>query len=147
MTRQFNIRVYGILKNAKNEVLVSDEFRMGMKMTKFPGGGIEHGEGLLDCLKREWKEELNAEIEIERHFYTTDYFVKSAFNNAQLISVYYVVQLKSAINFSISQKAFDFTALIDGAQSFRWISLNELSEEDFTFPIDKKVASMLLIKA
>jgi 8-oxo-dGTP diphosphatase len=143
MTKQFNIRVYGLLMNDKNQVLVSDEYRMGIKMTKFPGGGIENGEGLLDCLKREWKEELNAEIEIEQHLYTTDYYVKSAFNNAQLISVYYVVQLKSAINFSISEKAFDFAALIDGAQSFRWISLNELSEEDFTFPIDKKVALLL----
>ena len=31
----FNIRVYAIILNDKLEVLVSDEFQKGMKMTKF----------------------------------------------------------------------------------------------------------------
>ena len=144
MTKQYNIRVYGILINAQNEVLVTDEHRMGMNMTKFPGGGLEIGEGLIDCLRREWKEELDVEIEIEKHFYTTDYFVKSAFNEAQLISIYYLVKLKSEINFPIATKVFDFMVVKDGAQCFRWLEIENLSEVDFTFPIDKKVAQLLI---
>ncbi|MBL0049519.1 MAG: NUDIX hydrolase [Bacteroidetes bacterium] len=139
----YNIRVYGLLVNEQQEVLVSDEFRMGMNMTKFPGGGLEAGEGLIDCLKREWQEELNATIEIEKHFYTTDYYVKSAFNSAQLISVYYLIKTSNALTVKISKRAFDFDEIKDGAQQFRWIKIKSLKETDFTFPIDKRVAEML----
>ena len=53
--KSFNIRVYGILLNDRNEVLVSDECRNGYSFTKFPGGGLEFGEGLVDGLKREFE--------------------------------------------------------------------------------------------
>ena len=32
----------------------------------------------------------------------------------------------------------------DGAQNFRWLSLSNLTENDVTLPIDKKVVGMLL---
>lgn len=74
MIEKFNIRVYGLLLNDNSELLVADEFEFGMKFTKFPGGGLELGEGLIDGLKREWMEELGQEIEVVEHFYTTDFF-------------------------------------------------------------------------
>ena len=139
----FNIRVYGLLINEKNEVLVTDEYRFGKEMTKFPGGGMQFGEGTIECLLREFKEELNCEIEVLKHFYTTDFFQQSAFNKEhQLISVYYFVKNVSPISSRISTLKYDFQKT-EGAQSFRRISLSELSEDDFTFPIDKKVAGML----
>jgi mutator protein MutT len=142
--KKYNIRVYGILRNDKNEILITDEHRMGINMTKFPGGGLELGEGIIDCLKREWREELKVEIEIEKHFYTTDFFIKSAFNNAQLISIYYLVKLKTNTKKILtSTKEFDFAEIIDGAQTFRWLAIENISENDFTFPIDKKVATLL----
>lgn len=143
LKKMYNIRVYGLLINDQQEVLVSDEYRMDMNMTKFPGGGLEAGEGLIDCLKREWLEELNATIEVEKHFYTTDYYVKSAFNSAQLISVYYLIKTRNALAVKISKRAFDFDEIKDGAQQFRWIKIKSLKETDFTFPIDKRVAEML----
>ena len=87
----FNVRVYGLLINAGGEILISDEQEYGMRFTKFPGGGLEAGEGLIDGLKREFVEECDAEVEVLSHFYTTDFYVKSAFNNSQVISVYYTV--------------------------------------------------------
>jgi 8-oxo-dGTP diphosphatase len=139
----FNIRVYALLVNEKNEVLVTDEFRFGKEMTKFPGGGLHWGEGTIDCLKRECMEELGCEIEVIRHFYTTDFFQKAAFyENQQLISVYYVVKNTTPLSIPISKRKFDFEK-IENAQSFRWMSIPELNEEEFTFPIDKKVAMML----
>src|SRR5690554_7703301 len=88
----FNIRVYGILINEDNEVLLSDERRLGQKFTKFPGGGLELGEGIKDCLIREFKEELEIAIDVGTLFYLTDFYQKSAFGkNDQIISVYYFV--------------------------------------------------------
>src|SRR5215203_25897 len=63
----FNIRVYGILINEKKQVLVSDEFIRGSYYTKFPGGGLEFGEGTRDCLQREFMEEMNLKVEVGEH--------------------------------------------------------------------------------
>jgi 8-oxo-dGTP diphosphatase len=140
----FNVRVYGLLINDQDEILVSDEQEYGMRFTKFPGGGLEYGEGLPDGLKREFMEECNAEIEVLSHFYTTDFFVKSAFNDSQIVSVYYKVINLNVLNLSFKTKVFDFDGEGDLLQSFRWIKLNELSADDFTFPIDKHVAQLLI---
>src|SRR3982750_4232419 len=88
----FNIRVYGILVNDKNQVLVSDEYIRGNYYTKFPGGGLEFGEGTRDCLAREFMEEMNLKVEVGEHLYTTDFFQMSAFNpKFQIVSIYYYV--------------------------------------------------------
>ena len=141
----FVIRVYGIIVNENREVLLSDEFQLGMKMTKFPGGGLEFGEGTIDGLKREFKEECNGqEIKKITHFYTTDFFQKALFyENKQLISIYYMAELANPIKFRISNKPFDFQENKNGNQSFRWIKINNLNEAEITFPIDKFVAGKL----
>jgi len=142
---QFIIRVYGIIINNLNEVLVSDEFQLDIKMTKFPGGGLEFGEGLKDCIQREIKEECNGQkLENIQHFYTTDFYQKALFyENHQLISVYYLANLKLPIKFKISDRAFAFEKMENGNQSFRWVKIKDLKEDDFTFPIDKFVVSRL----
>src|SRR5665213_872110 len=97
----FNVRVYGLLINESEEILITDEQEYGMRFTKFPGGGLEFGEGLTEALKREFMEECNMEIDVISHFYTTDFFVKSAFNDSQIISVYYLVKNKNPLNFPV----------------------------------------------
>lgn len=141
---KFNVRVYGLLINEQEEILVSDEQEYGTRFTKFPGGGLEYGEGLTDGLKREFMEECNAEIEVTAHFYTTDFFVKSAFNDSQVISVYYLVKNINELNLAIKTKAFDFDGEGDVLQAFRWVKLDRLKADDFTFPIDKQVAALLI---
>ncbi len=137
--KNFNVRVYGILIH-ENQLLVSDEFIKGMNITKLPGGGLEYGEGTIDCVIREFKEELNLNIKVVSHFYTTDIFVNSAFSqNNQVISIYYIVKPEPLLK----NKPFDFDRKKEGAQTLRWIELNKLSENDFTFIIDKRVAEML----
>ncbi len=146
--KSFNVRVYGILIH-ENRLLVSDEYIKGMNITKLPGGGLEFGEGTIDCVIREFKEELDLEIEVDEHFYTTDFFVNSAFSvNNQVISIYYKVKPKSEFDplklpFKISSKPFDFDKKMEGAQMMRWIELNKISENDFTFIIDKRIGEML----
>ncbi|MCF6240367.1 MAG: NUDIX domain-containing protein [Bacteroidales bacterium] len=144
MNRQFTIRIYALIINKKNEILLSDEFRLGMKMTKFPGGGLEFGEGTIDCLKRELMEETGQEIEIIKHFYTTDFFQPALHNpKIQVLSIYYLAKFKDKICFKISNVAFDFNKLEEGNQSFRWQSIEELQEKDLSLPIDKKVLTLL----
>jgi 8-oxo-dGTP pyrophosphatase MutT (NUDIX family) len=147
----FSIRVYGILINDKKQVLVSDEFIRGGHYTKFPGGGLEFGEGTRDCLKREFMEEMNLQVEVGEHIYTTDYFQISAFNNAfQIISIYYFAKALEEIKVPLRDKPFDF----DEAQlaiyeqkkeieTFRFINWEDFSGECVTLPIDKIVAGMV----
>ncbi len=86
------VRVYGILLDSDKRMLVSDEFIRGGYFTKFPGGGLEVGEGTRDCLKSEFKEETDLDVEIGEHIYTTDFYQQSAFNTAQqILSIYYFV--------------------------------------------------------
>ncbi|QJD97820.1 NUDIX domain-containing protein [Mucilaginibacter robiniae] len=142
----FNVRVYGLLVNDRREILLSDEQEYGMQFTKFPGGGLEHGEGLIDGLKREFMEECNASIEVISHFYTTDFFLKSAFNNSQIISIYYWVKNISPLNLTFKIKQFDFDGSGEVLQAFRWKKLAELQADDLTFPIDQHVAKLLANK-
>ena len=83
----FNLRVYGILINEQNQLLVSDEYIRGMKITKFPGGGLEFGEGTRDCLKREFLEETGYQCENLRFLLSIkDKFISTDIKN---LHIYY----------------------------------------------------------
>jgi 8-oxo-dGTP diphosphatase len=139
----FNVRVYGILVNSQQQVLLSDEEEFGFQFSKFPGGGLEFGEGLIDALKREFIEECNAEVEVVEHFYTTDFFIKSVFNESQVISVYYIVEPKLELGLNFKEKSFDFDSEGEIRQAFRWKNINDLEVSDVTFPTDQKVVELL----
>lgn len=139
----FNVRVYGLLINEHNQILLADEDVKGYQFTKFPGGGLEFGEGLKEALKREFMEECYTEIQVGEHFYTTDFFVKSAFNDSQIISVYYKVDLVSTLNITAKTELFDFTGVTDELLAFRWRDLDDLQPKDVTFPIDQHVVELL----
>lgn len=146
-----NLRVYGILINEKQQVLVSDEYIRGMYITKFPGGGLEFGEGTRDCLRREFIEEMNLKIEVGDHIYTTDYFQMSSFNpKLQIISIYYSVTALEEIKVPLRDKAFDFDEQqmkiyeeTKETETFRFIDWDDFSAESVTLPIDKIVAHNL----
>jgi 8-oxo-dGTP diphosphatase len=150
----FNVRVYGILLGADNQVLVSDELIRGDYITKFPGGGLEFGEGTRDCLKREFKEEMDLDVTVEEHLYTTDFFQMSAFNpEHQIISIYYFVKALEPIRVPLRTKPFDFDerelkiyAEKKETETFRFIDRNEFSADSVTLPIDKVVAGILKIQ-
>ena len=139
----FNVRVYGILINEFDQVLISDEEEYGVRFSKFPGGGLEYGEGLIDGLKREFEEECQADIDVLEHFYTTDFFAKSAFNESQVISVYYMVKARNELALVFKEKIFDFDGEGEILQAFRWKAIPDLNEEDATFPTDRRVIELL----
>jgi len=146
----FNVRVYGILLDEDQQLLVSDEFIRGNYITKLPGGGLEIGEGTRDGLAREFMEEAGIEVHVGDHFYTTDFFQISAFNHKdQIISIYYLVDTADTKIIQTKAKAFDFlpeqVADMNGtAEHLRWIPMNEISEDAMTLPIDKVAINMLI---
>jgi 8-oxo-dGTP diphosphatase len=147
LINKFNIRVYGLIINEKNEVLLSDEFQAGMKMTKFPGGGLNFGESTVGCLMREAMEEFGQPVEVTGHFYTTDFFQESwFFKGAQVLCIYYFAKFAGEIKFKISQKPFDFPEMKNGNQSFRFEKISDLKDDDITLPTDKKALELLKIK-
>ena len=129
---RFNVRVYGIwIKDG--HLLVNDELIRSRQVVKFPGGGLDIGEGTVDGLKREWKEELNLDIEVLDHFYTTDFFQQSAFDDSQVISIYYFVTAPEDAH---------ILNLVPEERTF-WLPMNEVFEDIFTLPIDRVVGRML----
>jgi 8-oxo-dGTP diphosphatase len=147
----FNIRVYGILFNAQKQVLVSDELIRGSYITKFPGGGLEFGEGTRDCLQREFIEEMNLRVNVGEHIYTTDFYQRSAFNpEHQIISIYYFANALEEIKAPLRNRPFDFDEaqlqVYDATgetETFRFIDWENFSDIHLTLPIDKIVASLV----
>ncbi len=132
MSKRFNVRVYGIWIDS-GQLLVNEEVIRERKVIKLPGGGLDPGEGTIDGLKREWKEELNMDIEVQEHFYTTDFFQPSAYDDSQVISIYYYVsgdERAAIINTEPNERTY-------------WMPLSDVSEDTFTLPIDKVVGGLI----
>jgi 8-oxo-dGTP diphosphatase len=145
----FNVRVYGLLLDAHNRLLVSDEYIRGEFFTKLPGGGLEFGEGTRDGLAREFMEEAGITVTVGAHLYTTDFFQISAFNKKdQIISIYYMVHSTECEKIKTSERDFDFSTdqIADKKgtfESFRWVNFENLNEESMSLPIDKVAIQIL----
>jgi ADP-ribose pyrophosphatase YjhB (NUDIX family) len=134
----FNIRVYGLLLKESHVLLTTEDVK-GLQVTKFPGGGLESGEGTIDCLKREFHEELNLRINILKHLYTTDFYVQSFFNtDDQILSIYYAVE-------ETEKRAGlqEFPHHAENNQHFFWMHVDTVTPDMFYFPIDKVVINMI----
>jgi 8-oxo-dGTP diphosphatase len=133
--KPFNIRIYGLLV-VENQLMIIREPFAGTIIDKFPGGGLEFGEGTIDCVKREFLEELNLEIEVLEHFYTQDFFLQSRFDaEEQILMIYYKVKAKDITQMKIIDPEIE---------EIIWKDLNELQKEDVTLETDKWVVEMLL---
>tara|TARA_B100001093_G_C26697581_1_gene957581 strand:+ start:686 stop:1111 length:426 start_codon:yes stop_codon:yes gene_type:complete len=132
----FNIRVYGLILES-GLILLSKELIMGEEVIKFPGGGLEHGEGLIEGLNREFKEEMGQRIYNVKHYYTTDFFQRSSFKlTDQLISIYYTGKLKHKVVNKINKPKKEQPVFI-------WEKLERLNEVKFKFPIDQLIIKKL----
>src|SRR5688572_15002321 len=118
---RWNIRAYGIWVQ-DDKLLVNEELIRGRRVIKLPGGGIDLGEGIVEGLKREWMEELGLEIEVLSHFYTTDFYQHSAFDDSQVISVYYRIAANADLPIYNSEPN----------ERTYWMPIAEVSEDTFT---------------
>lgn len=131
----FNIRVYALCI-VNNKLLTLKEPFAGNMLVKLPGGGLEFGEGTADCLKREFKEELNLEITVGNAFYIQEDFVQSlAKDGKQLLTLYFFATIKDLHNLEIIDK---------NIQEINWIPLS--ANNPFTLPVDRTVFNKLQLK-
>lgn len=133
MIDNINVRVYACVVKDKKVLTLFEEYA-GEPLMKFPGGGLEYGEGLTDCLKREFEEELNVHIEIAEHLYTQEDFLVSRFKeNEQLLTIYYIVNI-------LNEE--DFIILDPCIERIDWIEI-DTEENPFSLPVDKIVFEKL----
>ena len=143
--KRFNLRVYAIIHNEKGEVLLSKERRGGSEFTKFPGGGVELGEGILDALHRELLEELDAEINSASLFFVNDFFQISSFRpEDQIVSFYYLVELKNMGNIQEKRRSPLGSQDPNDFEQAQWVPKNYLNFNALTFPIDRLVGDKLM---
>ena len=133
MIDKINVRVYAAAVKDKKVLVLFEEYA-GEYLMKLPGGGLEFGEGVLDCLRREFDEELNTKINVIEHLYTQEEFLVSRFRaNEQLLTLYYVVEIVDETEFLIMDPCIE---------KAEWISL-ETEENPFTLPVDQIVFEIL----
>lgn len=129
--KKMNVRVYG-LAIMNGQALVSRERYGSHEFLKFPGGGLEFGEGTRACLQREFAEETGWNIQVDEHFYTTDFFQQSLFDGSQVLSIYYFITLPDEVSFPVT---------IDNTHLYL-LPIEQLKNE-LSLPIDIKVAELL----
>ncbi|ROI10572.1 NUDIX hydrolase [Chryseobacterium sp. H3056] len=132
MIDKINVRVYVALLKDKKILGLHEEY-VGQQLLKLPGGGLEFGESVLECLQRELEEELNIIAKNITHLYTQEDFIVSKFrDNEQLLSIYYEGEIADEKELLIMDPCIE---------KLEWISLSE--ENPFLLPVDKVVFELL----
>jgi len=128
--KAFTLRVYALIRHESN-VLISHENYQGRSFVKFPGGGVQLGEGLVEALRRELEEEMGQELVNHDLLYCTESFQQSSFHpDQQVIAVYYLVEVNNAEKIK--------TGIEEGAkESFVWVNESDLHTDILTFESDK----------
>lgn len=142
MIDKFNIRVYGIWLY-EGKILLSHENIDGFRMVKLPGGGLELGEGPVDGLVREFREELDIDIEIVSQLHVTENFIQSNFRkNEQVIAIHYMVNSKQ---YRASWSTKQPTRVGRSNQlRFEWHVFDREVLDRLTFEMDRQAIERLL---
>lgn len=138
---RFNLRVYALITNEFNEILISDEYRFGQFFSKFPGGGVEANEGIKAALFRELKEEIQLDINSATLFYFNEFHQASAFDDSNLVAFYYRVSIKKE-ELLVGAEQYEIP-FFEEQEKQRWVALQVLEVSDLTFPIDRMVLEKL----
>lgn len=107
-----------VIRDEKGKILIDRRLEEGLLggMWEFPGGKIEPGETIQDCIKREIKEELGIDIAVEDHLIT----INHAYTHFKItLNVYYCRHLAGE------------PQTIE-CQEIRWVTLDEIDK--FPFP-------------
>ena len=145
-TGRLNVRVYMMVtrqdpSTGKPQVLVSYERLPMGGIMKFPGGGLEWGEGTTACLRREALEELGQPVEVERLVHVSQRAHISSFDpNQQVIAVHYAARLEGEVGFEddgVLEDVFGKRVPMMH-QRLGWRNVHSLETRDFQFASDRE---------
>ncbi|MGM3305893.1 8-oxo-dGTP diphosphatase MutT [Anabaena sp. WFMT] len=107
-----------VIWNDQKQILIDRRLPQGTMggLWEFPGGKIEHGETIQECIKREIYEELGIEIMVGEHLIT----INHTYTHLQVTLTVHHCQHLQGIPQAIE------------CAEIRWVNLNELDQ--FTFP-------------
>ncbi|BCJ94466.1 hypothetical protein acsn021_20350 [Anaerocolumna cellulosilytica] len=122
----FSYRIGGILIRDNKILLQKPKNDDGFSI---PGGHVNFGEASSEALIREFKEEINADIKIERLVFVGENFFPWGRRPCHQISLYYAVSLCSEEQIPLTG-TFQATDDLGNERidlDFSWIALDELS--------------------
>lgn len=88
------VRVAGVIVK-ENSILFIKQEKNGKEYWLLPGGGLDYGETFYNCLKREFREELNIEIEPKEMLFLSEGIAPDL--SRHIVSVYFAVEWTSGI--------------------------------------------------
>jgi 8-oxo-dGTP diphosphatase len=139
----FTIRVYGLLIH-EGRILLSRENIFGDIYTKFPGGGLEFGEGVTECLVREFLEETGVRLSSWELFHINEGYLSSAFHHSkQVLVIYYLVQTDHPELIATADPGEMSLLAREKDQVLFWRDLQELADEPLNLGADREVALKL----
>lgn len=133
--QRFFYRVAGVVVNDARVLAHKDD------MSDFwvlPGGSCESGEDSMSCLQREFREELEAEVQVGRLLWVAENFFRFRGWECHEIGLYYQVELLGAAQALHAQDRFvrvePFSSLNDDTPGlrleFRWIPVEGIASVD-----------------
>ena len=144
---RFNVRVYAVILDSRGErILISREDLPGGLKMKFPGGGLELGEGLEDALHREIREELGPGIQLANVelLHTTSHFVRSSFApDSQVIAIHYRAQFSDPTIDDLWTEKFSRHVGAEPGLEFKWRRIADLQPPDLDFATDRFIIEKL----
>lgn len=102
-------------------------------MWEFPGGKIEPDENKEEALKREIKEELNAEINVDNYLCTVNY----DYPEFHLIMHTYICSLNSSIDSNVKHDEIEFEH-----EDYKWLTIENINEVEW-LPADIEIVNEL----
>lgn len=122
----------GVLCNAQQQILIDRRLPGGAMggLWEFPGGKVEPGETVEECIKREIREELGIEVEVGKHLIT----IEHDYSHLRVtLTVHYCRHLRG-----IPQPI--------ECEEVRWVTLDEISQ--FNFPkANEQIIAILRTKS
>jgi 8-oxo-dGTP diphosphatase len=119
--------VKALIKNQDGKVLIlkqSDQTISGGNRYHPPGGIVELGETLEECITREIYEEVGVESNVEKLFDVGEWYAERDGNILQFIGLFYVCDIKSE----------DFKLQESEIADVYWVGLNEIDIIDIVEP-------------
>jgi 8-oxo-dGTP diphosphatase len=124
MKKEPRIVVAAIIRNGNKLLLTKEILENGKEYWIFPGGGVKFGENLEEAIKREIKEELGMEIEVQKFVG----FKEAIFPKYNYHSLIFFFLVKPLGKFSVKEKKildagyFDFKEIenLNLVDSARW---------------------------